>query len=57
MHLLGQSISVSVVRAGTETVLIDVPRWDFHWQGSYELQTPVLVPRLSVRDVLTVSVR
>jgi hypothetical protein len=43
MHLLGQSISVSVVRAGIETVLIDVPRWDFHWQGSYELQTPALV--------------
>jgi hypothetical protein len=26
-----------------EKVLLDVPQWDFHWQGAYELQQPVPV--------------
>jgi hypothetical protein len=43
MHLLGTSIAVSVVSRGTESVLIEIPRWDFHWQGAYLLQTPVKV--------------
>jgi hypothetical protein len=43
MHLLGTQISLSTKHAGVETLLINVPNWDFHWQGSYELLNPVTV--------------
>ncbi len=43
MHLLGKQISLSTKHAGVETLLINVPNWDFHWQGSYELVNPVTV--------------
>ena len=43
MHLLGTQISLRAKHAGVETLLIDVPAWDFHWQGAYELATPVTV--------------
>jgi hypothetical protein len=42
MHLLGKSIRVEL-NPGTPDarVLLDIPRWDFHWQGGYVLQDPV----------------
>ncbi len=42
MHLLGASIRVEL-NPGTPgaRVLLDIPRWDFHWQNSYTLATPV----------------
>ena len=44
MHLLGKSISMAIIPAGQqETTLIDIPDWDFHWQGSYDLTTAVKV--------------
>ncbi len=44
MHLLGERIRVDVARAdGSDECLIDIPRWDFHWQQSYELEEPVVV--------------
>jgi mono/diheme cytochrome c family protein len=49
MHLHGTSISVSLARPSGETLLIDIPRWDFHWQGSYTFAAP---ERLSPGDVL-----
>lgn len=42
MHLLGQHATLSVERAdGTSDCVLDIPRWDFHWQGSYELTEPL----------------
>ncbi len=43
-HLLGKKGRVEIVRAGgaPATCLLDVPRWDFHWQRSYRLATPVV---------------
>lgn len=37
MHLLGQKIKTyGVPFASTDTIkLIDIPKWDFHWQGFY----------------------
>jgi uncharacterized protein (TIGR03437 family) len=37
MHLLGKKIKVELTRAGASTpdCLIDVPDWDFNWQGTY----------------------
>lgn len=53
MHLLGQSIRVEL-NPGTPRgqVLLDIPRWDFHWQAVYQLKTPV---RAAAGDVLRVS--
>ena len=42
MHELG-SASTITLNPGTddEQVLIDIPDWDFHWQGQYDFATPV----------------
>jgi hypothetical protein len=49
MHLIGESIKVWGNKAGTnDTIpLIDIPHWDFHWQGSYVFQKPVILPPLT----------
>ncbi len=38
MHLLGASIKLEL-NPGTPRakVLLDIPRWDFHWQNAYTL--------------------
>jgi mono/diheme cytochrome c family protein len=43
MHLLGRSIRVELNpgREG-ERVLLDIPRWDFHWQNAYAFAEPVV---------------
>jgi hypothetical protein len=42
-HLLGTSSRLVATDAagGDERCLIDIPRWDFHWQGNYFLQEPI----------------
>lgn len=36
MHLLGQKVTTELVRKdGTSKMLINIPRWDFGWQGNY----------------------
>ena len=40
MHLLGRRIVTSVQDG---PVLLEVPRWDFHWQQPYEFQAPYLL--------------
>ena len=42
MHLLGAAIRIELNpgRAGSK-VLLDIPRWDFHWQNAYQLAKPV----------------
>ena len=44
MHELGQHITVTL-HPGTpaEVTIIDIPDWDFHWQGFYQLAQPVPV--------------
>lgn len=45
MHLLGKTIkSFFVAPNGDTTFLVDIPQWDFHWQGFYQFQKPILVP-------------
>lgn len=44
MHTLGKSIKFSIQRsAGEEECLVDIPRWDFNWQDSYQFATPTTV--------------
>jgi Copper type II ascorbate-dependent monooxygenase, C-terminal domain len=42
MHLLGTAIRLEL-NPGTPAakVLLDIPRWDFHWQNAYTLAQPV----------------
>jgi len=48
MHQLGTAISAKVTRRGTSEshCLVDIPRWDFHWQQTYlfKAAAQLLVP-------------
>jgi hypothetical protein len=46
MHLLGQKMKVFEIEAGTnDTIpLINIPKWDFKWQGLYNFRNPMKVP-------------
>ena len=51
MHTLGTRIEITRTNlSGTQT-LLDIPAWDFHWQGFYQLVTPI---QLAPTDLLTV---
>jgi hypothetical protein len=42
MHMLGRSIKVYNVNAAGDTIpLINIPDWDFHWQGFYNVRRPI----------------
>lgn len=44
MHMLGTSIKMELLRSdGSSQCLLDIPHWDFHWQGSYQFEQPVAV--------------
>jgi len=44
MHNLGRTARLSIFRnAGGEECLLDIPRWDFDWQGGYALRKPVVI--------------
>lgn len=42
MHLLGKTMKIETTAIdGTKKCLINVPDWDFHWQGTYTYPEPV----------------
>lgn len=42
MHTLGTSQRTEVRHAdGSSTCVLDIPKWDFAWQGGYTLETPI----------------
>lgn len=44
MHTHGMSGHLAIERAsGASECLLDIPRWDFHWQGAYDLVTPTVL--------------
>jgi hypothetical protein len=44
MHQIGSSIRVDLIRAdGSKSCVINIPKWDFHWQGAYQLLQPIKV--------------
>ena len=55
MHLLGAAVRIEL-NPGTPRakVLLDIPRWDFHWQNAYTLERPV---RADPGDVVRVTCR
>lgn len=45
MHLIGRSIKTWAEKPdGSIIPLIDIPEWDFEWQGFYRFQEPVTLP-------------
>jgi len=45
MHLLGSSWKIYAVKPGNDTVnLIQIPEWDFNWQGFYHFPRLVKLP-------------
>jgi peroxiredoxin len=45
MHLRGRSFRFeAVLPDGRRQVLLEVPRWDFHWQLRYDLAEPLRLP-------------
>jgi hypothetical protein len=48
-HLLAKSMKSFAVKPNGDTVpLIDIPEWDFHWQGFYSFRQPIVLPAGSV---------
>ena len=44
MHTLGDRFTLDLIRKnGERERLLDIPRWDFNWQGAYDLIDPVKV--------------
>jgi len=44
MHTHGTQATTSIIRANkTNECMLTIPRWDFHWQGSYGFTTPKVV--------------
>jgi hypothetical protein len=45
MHLIGKSIITYGVTPASDTIpLIDIPEWDFHWQGLYSFPRVLKIP-------------
>lgn len=55
MHLLGKSVEMwATLPDGSRVELVNVPRWDFHWQLEYAFAEPIRLPggsRVHVRGV------
>jgi hypothetical protein len=44
-HLLCQSMKAyGVTLAGDTIPLVHIPKWDFHWQGTYDFPQPIKIP-------------
>lgn len=42
MHMLGSGFTLDLIKpSGTTRRLLDIPRWQFNWQGVYDLVTPI----------------
>lgn len=46
MHLLGKRMSIeAVLPDGSKVCMINVPNYEFNWQGAYVYRTPLALPR------------
>ncbi len=44
-HLLCTKMKAFAIKPNGDTIpLINIPEWDFHWQGSYDFQKPLKIP-------------
>lgn len=55
MHLLGKSVKAWANTPQGDTIrLINIPDWDFHWQGFYDFRQPLKIPAGSTIRGITV---
>jgi hypothetical protein len=53
MHWLGKDFLLTATFPdGSESTLIRIPRWDFNWQGTYDLTTPLPLPKGTRLDMV-----
>ncbi|HEX6274031.1 MAG TPA: hypothetical protein VFZ53_13375 [Polyangiaceae bacterium] len=52
MHTLGRTLRVDAEASGETRCLVDVDRWDFHWQNAWWYEKPV-----SLDDLSSLSIR
>lgn len=45
MHKIGVSFEVKATSATDTIPLISIPQWDFHWQGFYQFQQVLKIPK------------
>ncbi len=45
MHTKGQRITMTMTGSGTDTCLVDIPKWDFHWQLQYFRPAPYMMSK------------
>lgn len=44
-HLLCKSMKAYGITLSGDTIkLVNIPKWDFHWQGSYDFKQPIKIP-------------
>jgi hypothetical protein len=48
MHTLGRTMRVDVEANGTSQCLVNVDRWDFHWQNAWWYEQPLLIDNPSL---------
>jgi hypothetical protein len=49
MHLIGKSMKVyGITPIGDTLKFVDLPNWDFHWQGAYDFRKLVKIPANTV---------
>lgn len=48
MHLIGTSYKIFSTKGTDTTKLINIPDWDFHWQGFYTFQKLIKIPKQSL---------
>jgi hypothetical protein len=51
MHQLGRTMRVDFAKAGGDVCIVDVPRYDFHWQQFYFYDAPIRIPANTSGDL------
>jgi hypothetical protein len=50
MHELGRTLHMEL-ESGKSTCLVDVDRWNFHWQNTWWYDTPLVFPRVDALSI------
>ena len=51
MHTLGRTLEVDVEADGASRCLVNVDRWDFHWQNAWWYDQPLLIDKPSAMSI------
>jgi hypothetical protein len=51
MHTLGRTLQVNVEADGASTCLVNVDRWDFHWQNAWWYDQPLVIDKPSSMSI------